>query len=316
MRGRPRLGSVLGCSLISLLLALAAGVDADAQLAPSEALTYIPFGYVHNEQPASLVHETLVALGEYGIGQAVLPMPRFKKEGTLKLSRKEQQMIPLWVAQAAGSGETVVADFQGKVKGASLNLEEPSVRANVLAGIETVLALGVGGVQLDFEPYPTTAGFVSLLEDIRAALARRSFAGRLSVTAPANTSRWSPSYLAAVTAQLDEVDPLFYDSELSSASAYEQWVRKGLAYYSANSSPAARIVPVIPSYGTDPWHEPAVENIADATTALEGALAEGSRVNGAGIFWWWAFYLEEEGQYEPAADQAAWRHTLTLPFTP
>lgn len=171
-------------------------------------------------------------------------------------------------------------------------------------------------MQLDFEPYPTSPGFLSLLEEIDAAFARLGFHGRLSVCAPASVSRWPASYLQSVTALISQVDPLFYDSELTTAAVYERWVREGLAYYSANTAPGTRIVPVIPSYGTNRWHRPAVENIATATTALEEALQAGSRVQGAGIFWWWGFYYEEEGAYDPRADQASWSSTLALPFSP
>jgi hypothetical protein len=77
-----------------------------------------------------------------------------------------------------------------------------------------------------------------------------------------------------------------------------------------------RIVPVIPSYARDPWHVPAVENIANATTALAGALSEGSRVNGAGIWWWYGFFYNKP-RYEAAADRAAWQSmTTSLAFTP
>ncbi len=78
-----------------------------------------------------------------------------------------------------------------------------------------------------------------------------------------------------------------------------------------------RIVPVIPSYSRNPWHRPAVENIGTATSALAGALASGSRVNGAGIWWWWGFFYDEGGRYDASRDRAAWQSTtVTLPFSP
>lgn len=317
--GRRAIAAALLAAAVSLG---AAGGAAQAELAPSEALTYLPFGFVHDEHPAGLDRETLQALSEYGIGQAILPLPKFKREGTLKLSRKEQRTIPAWVAQTAaydheGGQETVIADFQGRVKGESLDLEEAPVRERMIAGIEAVLAIGVGGVQLDLEPYPRSRGFILLLEGIDAAFARLGFHGRLSVCAPADRSDWSPAYLGEVSARVGQLDPLFYDSELATAAAYEQWVREGLAYYSANDTGGARIVPVLPSYGPDRWHIPSVEDIADATAGLEAALGEGDRVNGAGVFWWWAFYLEEEGAYSPAGDQLAWQQeTRALAFTP
>lgn len=296
----------------------ASSTSAQGSLAPAEALTYLPYGFVHDEHPAAVLDETLAALGSFDIGQAILPMLKVKKDGTFKLSKREQRMIASWIARAHADGDskTIVADMQAKVKGASVDLEEDAVRERIVVGVETLIATGIGGIQLDFEPYPRSHGYVLLLEEIRSAFARLGFSGTLSVCAPANRATWSPAYMAEVTAQLDQVDPLFYDSEQRSATAYERWMREGLAYYSANVAPGTRIVPVIPSYGPDRWHIPSVEDIATATVALEEGLAEGDRINGAGVFWWWAFYLEEEGAYQPAADQATWLNdTLALPFS-
>jgi hypothetical protein len=312
------------CVCVATLVMLLAAAPALA-VDPAETQTYIPFGFIHNEHGPALVNETLEQLDSYGIGQALLPLPKFKKDGTFKLSRKETRTIPQWAALTKaydlehGTDLVATAVFNGKVKKQSLNLEDPAVRERMISGIETVLAMGIGGVQLDLEPYPQTPCFLALLEEIDTVFAERGFTGRLSVTAPATAGRWSPSYLAAVTSRLSQVDPLFYDSERKTAASYEQWVREGLAYYSANTAPSTRIVPALPSYGTNRWHDTSVENIATATTAVEEALTEGSRVNGAGIFWWWGFYYdeEEEGEYEGAPDRATWlTRSLSVPFTP
>jgi hypothetical protein len=322
--GRGRIGTALALAASFAALALGGATSASAALPPDEALTYIPFGFVHNEQPPSLVVETLEQLQGYGIGQALLPMPKLKRDGRLKLSKHELKMLSLWVSETAhydtshGATLTIVASFAGKVKGKSLNLEEASVRANVLAGVETVLSLGVGGVSLDFEPYPTSRGFLTLLGEIDSLFARRGFGGRLAVTAPASVGRWSPQYLREVTSLLGQVDPLFYDSERNTPASYEQWVREGLAYYSVNSAAATRLVPDLPSYGPNRWHDPSAENLATSTTAIEGALQEGSRVNGAGIFWWWGFFYDEEGEgaYEGAPDRETWSsRTVFVPFS-
>ncbi len=304
-------------------VALASAPAARAALAPSEALTYIPHGFVHNTQPPAVLEETLEALGGYGIAQDLLPVKCFKKNGVLKLSKRESAMFARWVAAttaydaAHGAGIVTVASIAGKVKGSSLNLEDPAVRANMVAGVEAMLALGAGGISLDLEPYPSSPGFLALLEEIDALFARRGFGGRLAVTAPASVGRWTPSYLEAVSARVGQVDPLFYDSESTTAAGYENWVREGLAYWSAHAAPGARIVPDLPSYGPNRWHATSVENISTATTAVEEALAAGSRVNGAGIFWWWGFYLDEEGGYEGAADREAWLgRTVLAGFTP
>ena len=308
------------CAAVLAALALWAP-GARAALDPGEALTYIPHGFLANEQPPAVLEETLAALDRYGISQNLLPVKKLRRTGVLKLSKRERVMFGRWVAatrsydEVHGAGILAVASLSGKVKASSLNLEDPAVRANVLAAVQTLLELGAGGVSLDLEPYPTTPGFLVLLEEIHAL---PGFQGRLAVTAPASAGRWSPAYLEAVSARIDQVDPLFYDSERTSAAAYEQWVREGLAYYSAHTASATRIVPDLPSYGANRWHLPAVENLATASTAVEEALAQGSRVNGAGVFWWWGFYYDEEGEgsYDGAADRETWLgRTVLLPFS-
>jgi hypothetical protein len=305
------------------LLCLAAGASAAAN--PDEMLIYMPYGLIHFVRPASEVDEHLAEVSSYDIGQIVFAMPKFKSSGLLKVPKHNAQMLALYASRIAAYNAAHATDlsltvvFNGKVatKKSGLHLEEAATRANIVAGVEASLGLGIAGVQLDLEPYPTTPGFPVLLEELDAMFARVGFHGRLSVTAPATVSRWTPAYLNEVSQRVTQIDPLYYDSERTTAAAYEEWVESGLAYYSENVSPATRIVPVLPSYSADPWHLTSVENITTATAALANGLAAGSRVNGAGIWSGWGFLMNEEGAYEGSEDRATWlSSTLALPFTP
>ncbi len=298
---------------------------AEAALPAEEAQTYLPFGFVHDRQAPALATETLEQLESYGIGQALLPLRKLAASGKLTLSRAEREMLPEWATQtsaydeATGAAIRLYASFSGKVGGRSLNLEDAAVRGQILAAAETALADGAQGLSLDLEPYPTSPGFLALLDQLDGLLAGRGFAGRLAIVAPGTVGRWSAQYTREVTAFVGQVDPLFYDSERKTAGSYEQWVREGLAHYSANTAAGTRIVPDLPSYGPNRWHDPAVENLATATTAIEAALQEGSRVNGAGIFWWWGFFYDEEGEgaYDGAGDRETWQtRTREVAFTP
>jgi len=318
--------ALLSVALLTFL-ALCLPTSAGAAVDDAELLTYEPAGFIHSERTASEVDGFLADLDSYGIGQALLQMPALNKNGHLKLKKKHGQivMIPRWAERAAlyntahGTHITVTAVLNGHPKGKRLNLEDPATRAEVVASAEHVIALGVSGVQLDFEPFPTSAGFVTLLGELDEAFARVGFAGRLSVVAPSHLATWPPAFLHQVAEQLDQIDPTFYDSEYHSAAQYSQWLEEGLAYYSANVPAGVRIIPVIPSYGASRYHDTAAENIATATSAIEAALSAGSRVNGAGIWWWWGFFYDEEGEgeYDGAADRATWlSSTLSVPFTP
>ncbi len=311
------LAGLLACAALGAPSAASARADA------ADTLTYMPTELVHSLWTPAQVDGFLGELSEYDIGQALLQMPRFARKGTLKLPESNEHMLGVWASTAASydaehaGQETVTAVFNGVPKAKGLNLEAAGTRANMVAAIDSALSTGISGVQLDIEPYPTGPGFILLLEELDASFARLGFHGRLSVVAPAETSTWPPAYLRRVGELVEQVDPTFYDSELESVPAYQEWVQEGLAYYTVNVPAATLIIPVIPCYAPDPWHDPAVENIATATGALASALGAGSRVNGAGIWWWYAFFDEDHGHFKTAACRAAWQSsTVELPFSP
>jgi hypothetical protein len=308
-----------------LVAALAVPAQASGVADQQDMLIYMPYGLVHSLRPVASVDDYLAEVDSYGIGQVVFAMPKFKKLGVLKVPKHNREMLVRWASRAAsydaehGVAMSLTAVFNGKVatKRNGLNLDDPSTRADMITGIESSLGLGLSGVQLDLEPYPVSAGFISLLEELDAMFARVGFAGRFSVTAPATTSKWPPAYLNRVSQLVGQLDPLYYDGESTSSSAYEAWMTASLAYYSANASPSSSIVPILPSYSANRWHSPSVENITTATHALTVALRENSRVNGAGIWSGWGFLLDEEGAYDGSADRSSWQSsTVELPFSP
>ncbi len=323
-RRRRALPALLLAVIVTAGLLFAADRAAAAS-DPADSLIYMPYGLIHSIHPVEEVDGYLAEVDSYGIGQFIFAMPKFKRLGLLKVPKHNREMLLRFSSRAAvydaehGAALELTAVYNGKIgsKGSALNLDDPATRTNIVGGIEATLSDGLSGVQLDLEPYPVSAGFLTLLEEIDATFARVGFHGRLSVTTPASVSRWSPSYLHQVSELVSQVDPLFYDSELKTVGAYQSWVQSGLAFYSENVAPATRIVPVLPSYSSNRWHSPAVENITTATAALAGGLAAGSRVNGAGIWSGWGFLLDEEGKYDGSTDRADWMSsTMSLPFSP
>jgi len=286
--------------------------------------TYMPTEMVHSLMTPAQVGVVLGELHEYSLDEALLQMPRFKKTGKLTLPSTNATMLGVWASESAawsaehGTSIRPVAVFNGVPAAHGLNLENAGTREAMLAAIEGVLERGIGAVQLDIEPYPTGAGYLALLEAVDGALLRHGDAGGLSVVAPGDTATWSPAYTRRVGELVGQFDPTYYDSESTAAGEYEQWIERGQAYFSENLPHATAIVPIIPSYGPDPWHIPAVEDIANATAALRESLAQGARAEGAGIWWWYGFYEEEaHHRFHSAADRAAWlEQTLALAFSP
>jgi hypothetical protein len=323
-RRRRGLFALLLAVITTAVLLFAAGRAAAAS-DPADSLIYMPYGLIHSIHSVEAVDGYLAEVDSYGIGQVIFAMPKFKRLGLLKVPKHNREMLLRFSSRATaydalhGASLALTAVYNGKIgtNASALDLDDATTRSNIVANVEGTLADGLSGVQLDLEPYPVSAGFITLLEELDAMFARVGFHGPLSVTTPATVSRWGPAYLHRVSELVSQIDPLFYDSELRMVGAYQSWVQSGLAYYSENVVPATRIVPVLPSYSANRWHSPAVENITTSTAALASGLATGSRVNGAGIWSGWGFLLDEEGKYEGSADRADWQSsTRALPFSP
>jgi len=319
-----RTATLLACLVVlTLVQAATAHADTGGGAQPGRMFTYMPTELVHSIHTRAEVDGYLGELAEYGIGGALLQMPRFNKKGKINLPESNRQMLGVWSAAAAaydaehGASSSVTAVFNAAVKAKGPDLESPATRAAMLQAIEAALPSGIGGVQLDIEPYPTGPGYLELLEEARAMFARTGWHGRLSVVAPGDDWTWSPAYLRRVGELVDELDPTFYDTEYATVAAYQGLIEDGLAHYSANAPPGAAIIPVIPCYSPDPWHDPAIENVPNATAALAAALEGGARVQGAGLWWWYAFYYGHYKHGDAAAERAAWTaQTLALPFSP
>ena len=290
---------------------------APATAQPSEdpiALTYMPEGFVIATQTAAKIDSYLADLDRFGINRALLELPGFHSDGTVILSTTADAMLALWVARAAAYNQAhdtsigVTAVFNGRLD-QGLDLDDGPTLTNMQAAVAEVVGLGVTSVQLDLEPYPTTTGYLTLLDQVKAEFAGTATPIELSVVAPTDLTTWTPAYLAQVSSRVDEVDPSFYDSGFRNAAAYEQWVVQGLAFYNASTAPGARIVPLLPSYGANRWHKLKVENMTTATVALTQALAAGDRIDGAGIWWWWGFFYGKGNHKFEASDQATWQST-------
>lgn len=282
----------------------------------------MPTELVHSPHSSEQVEGFIGELSEYDIGQALLQVPAFNRKGMIKLPESSREMLGVWSRAAAsydaehGSEVTVTAVFNAVPKPKGLSLEAAATRARMVATIESVLETGVGGVQLDIEPYPTGPGYIALLEELDAALARLGDPARLSVVAPGDDRTWSAPYLRRVGELVAQLDPTFYDTEYEAVAPYQELIEESLAYYSAAAPSSTAIIPVIPCYSPDPWHNPAIENIPNATAALAAAIGAGSRVEGAGIWWWYSFYYGHYKGGSAAAERAAWlAQTVNLPYT-
>ena len=150
----------------------------------------------------------------------------------------------------------------------------------------------LAGIHLNIEPCASfEPGYLPLLEELRATLGR----SRLSVAAypppsvlhPHPAVHWSEDFYREVTARVDDLAVMMYDTALSSRKVYTwlvaEWTREVLQW----SSAPVRIG--IPAYEDDvAYHDPETESVHTALRGLAGAVGDDPPPRFAG----WAVYAE------------------------
>jgi hypothetical protein len=239
---------------------------------------YLPHGWIASPRPENQIAERLLQLEKghfthqlHNIGflEDSGVVPPGPVEGLAAWARTSRLLAPHQevIAWVSGSELTHVND----------PAKWPVV-ADSLAAL--VASAGLDGVMLDMEPFSAdNSNYTGLLAEIRRHLGSTW----VGVTAPVPLRRWSPSFMATVSSYVDAVSPMAYDSGIGDTAGYANWVAESLSTYRANLEPGTQLLPSIPAYGPNRWHDPAVENLDSVRPALESV----GGVEGAAVYWWW-----------------------------
>lgn len=140
----------------------------------------------------------------------------------------------------------------------------------------------VDGLFLDLEPFGADdPNLVALLRTIDDRLPDTW----IGLAAPGD-DRWSDDYIQTLSTTVDGLSSLLYDTSISDIAEYRDRVAVEVARYQQAAGGRALVVPSLPSYQANTWHDPAVENIAEAMKALRSL---DQPADGAAIYWWWEF---------------------------
>lgn len=185
------------------------------------------------------------------------------------------------------------------------------------------------GINIDFEEFVNDD---MLLLDCLRYLKTHSLINNkyLSVSAPINYSSyktWNNNYISDVSAVVDQINPMLYDlmgweSSVNSNEAYETVCKAELKRFSdslksANANGGKCIIfPLIPSYERRMdnnslviYHDPQIESLSSAITAINYSRDRGINISGVGVFWWATFMGYYPDLYQPSyylIDQYNW----------
>lgn len=195
-------------------------------------------------------------------------------------------------------------------------LESADVRtlvANFYA--EVVGTFGYQGLHLNAEMIPNDdEAYLETLREIRAALpanallsvaphALRLSQNVTSIPYPTQAHHWTPEYLQAVTAEVDQVAVMVYDSGLFTPADYRAWAAYQVREVAdALANTAAEVFIGLPvSEEQTPSHHVAAENLTQALHALAVGLSEAASpqtITGIALYPYWEISDEEWQQLD------------------
>jgi hypothetical protein len=94
---------------------------------------------------------------------------------------------------------------------------------------------------------------------------------------------------------------MLYDTEISHADEYVASMGAELRRYLDAAPADVAIIPSLPAYAANAWHDPAVENVTTAAQAMSATHGSRRPLAGASLYWWWEATPE---------DLRVWREAL------
>jgi len=191
----------------------------------------------------------------------------------------------------------------GQVR-SKIDLDDPTVRAQIIQSAAWVLSQGFDGIHLDIEPVRADdTGFLSLLKELRAASpAKISVA--MDEWQPEFLSKWlsklfnvsiqsywSSSQVTALAPYLDELVVMTYDTGFHDPALYEWWVEQQTVALSNVVPDTVQVRIGIPSYTEGASIDPAAENLSTGLAGfkrgVQNVRSNLSRLSGLAVYPYW-----------------------------
>lgn len=256
--------------------------------------TYLPHGWIAKPRSEEFVRLAVDELRVAGFRHQIHNVGALDSSGAITQSINGSLADWIEASRAADPTQRILAWVSGS---RSSHVNNHEVHERIVETLVELVDTGVDGLLLDFEPFhDADVQFVELLRAIRKSLPTTW----IGVTAPAGED-WSADFIGEVATLVDGVSPMLYDTSMGGASLYSNHMSTELVRYRRAMPSNVSLLPSLPAFSANDWHDPKVENLATATAALALAAKAGHTVDGAFVYWWWEL---------ADAEKDIWKETL------
>lgn len=190
-------------------------------------------------------------------------------------------------------------------KRSEIDLDNPTVRAQIIKSSMWVLSQGFDGIHLDIEPVKADdPGFLALLKELRTSASTTKISVAMDEWQPEFLSNWvadladvsiqsywSSSQIAAITPYIDELVVMTYDTGFHDPALYTWWVEQQTIAVSNLVPDTVQVRIGIPSYTEGISIDPAAENLSTGLAGFQRGVqnvrSNLSRLSGIAIYPYW-----------------------------
>ena len=218
-------------------------------------------------------------------GRGVAPGAWYSETvGTLSASNYTQLAHWITVSRETEPGQQIIVYISGTLSNVNSSAKDWQNIANVCQTFLTTY--GVDGVNLDFEPYSTSASnYIGMLTTIRNTI---GWTANLSLDYTADSSAfWSGNDFNTISGYINYIMLMIYDSGSTTVAQYDSFIATAMEYAYNWKVHGCAIVPIVPVYASSSVHNPSIENIETSTNEIWYLTQTDPTVEINDIAVWW-----------------------------
>lgn len=258
---------------------------------------YLPHGYFKTYKDNFFIRSQVREMATLNVKHQYANLGMLDLNGVMPGNQYNQ--LARWVQQSriADPTQMIIAQVNGYRYSHIFNKE---IYYNIAYSCLLIMqTTGVDGIHFDFEPPRPDPETLELLEMVRQLIGEDAY---ISIAGSGAAFRWGADYVQKIGKYVDAVAPMLYDNSkaITTAAGYQAWVKEAIKTYNIiYKTPYLRkgieVLPILPAYSANEWHDPAVENLKNSIKAIMETINEdGMRIKGIGIWWWYEMTAEDK----------------------
>lgn len=273
---------------------------------------YLPYGWsVHNQNQLSLM-QNIEQMKKLNIIYA------FCNVGTLNIYNY-LDIQPIFLTQYINLARQVYPQqiIFAWINGNSATFNNIDNVNNVI--YKLITNYDIDGIHFDVEPLTENdQNFINMLSMIKTALPNKYL---LSIAAPYDT--WTQHYIQQLNSLIDIFSPMVYDTLSKNVKNYIDIVSYGAQIWFKYCNPKTKIIPALPFYEKNEYHDPSIENLSTVMDGLFNAMNITNRnLTGYAIWNWYEMnsidkqmWIEKNMYVDKTLLRPLYNKTLTINYS-